>query len=161
MSDFVYAIRDDSARGKMMQAARVIFFAGLLLSLNGMVFDRKADATVCFSTEGAFEHPKEKVAIVTVTVISSETETYDPPIDRIEYAISNRVTTTFAIDETIYGNEEFQLESDSISEVNSHAVKVGNRYVVGYYLFDGECGGDLGQLSDTRTHIVCQVCSIL
>ena len=122
----------------MMQAARVIFFAGLLLSLNGMVFDQKADATVCFSTEMVFERPKEKVAIVTVTVISSETETYDPPIDRIEYFISNRVTTTFAIDETIYGNEGFPLESDSISEINSRAVKIGDRYVVGYYLFDGE-----------------------
>ena len=121
-----------------MQAARVIFFAGLLLSLNGMVFDQKADATVCFSTEMVFERPKEKVAIVTVTVISSETETYDPPIDRIEYFISNRVTTTFAIDETIYGNEGFPLESDSISEINSRAVKIGDRYVVGYYLFDGE-----------------------
>ena len=134
----MHAIRDDSVRGKMMQTAGVIFFAGLLLSLNGTVFDQKADATVCFSTEMAFERPKEKVAIVTVTVISSGTETYDPPIDRLEYAISNRVTTTFAIDETIYGNEGFPLESDSISEINSHAVKVGDRYVVGYYLFDGE-----------------------
>ena len=134
----MYTIRDDSVRGKMMQVASVIFFAGLLFSLNGTIFDQKADATVCFSTEMVFERPKEKVAIVTVTVISSETETYDPPIYGLEYDILNRVTTTFTIDETIYGNDGFPLESDSISEINSRAVKIGDRYVVGYYLFDGE-----------------------
>ena len=80
-------VRDDGIRGKMMQTAKVVFFAGLLLNLNGLVFNQEADATVCFSTAGVFERPKEKVAIVTITVISSETETYDPPIDKIEYAI--------------------------------------------------------------------------
>lgn len=122
----------------MMQAVSVIFFAGLLLSLNGTVFDQKAGATVCFSTEMAFEYPKETVAIVVVTITSSEIETYDPPIDRLEYRISNLVTTTFTIDETIYGNEEFPLESDSITKRNSHAVTIGDRYVVGYSLFDEE-----------------------
>ena len=136
ITDFVDTVRDDGIRGKMMQTAKVVFFAGLLLNLNGLVFNQEADATVCSSTAGVFEHPKEKVAIVTITVISSETETYDPPIDKIEYVLSNRVTATFAIDDIIYGNEGFPLKSDSISRINSQAVKVGDRYVVGYYLVD-------------------------
>ena len=134
ITDFVDTIRDDGIRGKMMRTAKVVFFAGLLLSLNGMVFGQEADATVWVDTEILFELPKEEVALVAVTVISSETETYDPPIDRIEYAISNRVTATFAIDDIIYGNEGFPLESDSIIQINSDAIKVGDRYVVGYRL---------------------------
>ena len=135
ISDFVDTIRDDGIRGKMMQATRVIFFAGLLLGLSGMVFGQEADATVWIDTEILFEIPKEEVALVTVTVISSETETYDPPIDKIEYTLTNRVTTTFSIDEIIYGNERFPLKSASISKINSDAKKVGDRYVVGYHLF--------------------------
>ena len=134
ITDFVDTIRDDGIRDKMMQTAKVVFFAGLLLSLNGMVFGQEADATVWIDTEILFELPKEEVALVAVTVISSETETYDPPIDRIEYAISNRVTATFAIDDIIYGNEGFPLESASIIQINSDAIKVGDRYVVGYRL---------------------------
>ena len=78
ITDFVDTIRDDGIRGKMMRTAKVVFFAGLLLSLNGMVFGQEADATVWVDTEILFELPKEEVALVAVTVISSETETYDP-----------------------------------------------------------------------------------
>ena len=118
----------------MMQTARAFFFAGLLLGISGMVFGQEADATVWFYTEILFERPKEEAALVTVTIISSETETYDPPIDEFEYTISNRVTTTFSIDDVIYGNEGFPLKSDSIIQINSDAKKVGDRYVVGYSL---------------------------
>ena len=123
-----------------MQTAGAFFFAGLLLGLSGMVFGQEADATVLFDTKILFESPKEKAALVTVTVVSSETETYDPPIDEFEYTISNRVTTTFSIDDIIYGNRGFPLKSDSIIQINSDAKKVGDRYVVGYRLFTGGWG---------------------
>ena len=54
ITDFVDTIRDDGIRGKMMRTAKVVFFAGLLLSLNGMVFGQEADATVWVDTEIRF-----------------------------------------------------------------------------------------------------------
>ncbi len=126
--------RNAGRQGKMMQSVRAVFFASLLLGLNGMVFSQEANATVCYHPDALFGYDGERVAIVTVTVVSSEEKIYDPPEFNGDFLLSSRATTAFTIDEVIYGNKEFPLESDSVSVINAHAVKAGDRYVVGYSL---------------------------
>lgn len=130
---------NDGNHGRATRSVMISFFVCLLLGINGMIFNQESNADECDSMESALALPKKEVAVVTITIISVDVKIYDPPIvDHHIYTVRNQVTTTFTIDEIIYGNEEFPLESDSLRQINSHATKIGDRYVVEYFTYDDE-----------------------
>lgn len=109
------------------------------LVLVGIIGIQDVDATVCHDLESIFlNHVASPNVILIGTVESSEIIELDPPLQTFDGLISSKRTTEYKIDEQIYGDGVFELDTFTIKDSWANPTEpyeVGSQRVIPLYYY--------------------------
>lgn len=128
----------------------IILASVLVLSVVGIQEVRAIDKyDMCGGLDFALQANPDEIAIVSITITSSEIIHHDPPLLTVPSPTYSTQTVGYDMDQVIYGNEEFPLQTNLYMEYRTSPLEIDDRFLIMYFFNDswietrkGSCADD-------------------
>ena len=121
------------------------------LVLVGIIGIQDVDTTVCHDFESIFLNQVASPNVILIgTVESSEIIEFDPPLQSFDGLISSERLTEYKIDEQIYGNGVFELDTFTIKDSWANPIEpyeIGSQRVIPLYYYNTSSENQWNHLS--------------